>query len=381
MKTRLLDSGWESLLCESRALADCDLRIMCPFISHKAVTRIVSHRPKTLRVITRFNLNEMCERVNDISALETLLKHGASIRGIRNLHAKLYIYGRKRAVITSANLTQAALTRNSEFGIELYDVDSVSGCIKYFDSLWNRAGSDLTQKQIDQWALRIEEARVAGQPQSAKPKLPDNGVDIGLVEAPFEVAAHFASASQYFVKFFATSAERESRSCSIREFINTTGCHRLCTYPKNKRPRQVRDEDVVFISALVCNPNDILIVGRGLAKAYKQGDDATEEHIERRPWKKNWPHYIRVHDVEFVSGTLNQGIPFSSLMNDLEAYAFASTLRNLRARKGNIDPRRSYLRQGAVMLSEEGVAWVQKRLEAAFRLYGKTTSEEFQDIP
>ena len=68
-------------------------------------------------------------------------------------------------------------------------------------------------------------------------------------------------------------------------------------------------------------------------------------------------------------------------MNDLEAYAFASTLRNLRARKGNIDPRRSYLRQGAVMLSEEGVAWVQKRLEAAFRLYGKTTSEEFQDIP
>ena len=45
-----------------------------------------------------------------------LLDAGASIRGIQNLHAKLYLFGTSRAIITSANLTEAALTRNQEFG-------------------------------------------------------------------------------------------------------------------------------------------------------------------------------------------------------------------------------------------------------------------------
>ena len=37
--------------------------------------------------------------------------NNARVRGVRNLHAKLYIFGESRAIITSCNLTEAALTR------------------------------------------------------------------------------------------------------------------------------------------------------------------------------------------------------------------------------------------------------------------------------
>ena len=41
---------------------------------------------------------------------------GAGVRGIRNLHAKLYVFGSDRSIVTSANLTEPALTKNAEFG-------------------------------------------------------------------------------------------------------------------------------------------------------------------------------------------------------------------------------------------------------------------------
>ena len=86
------------------------------FIKKGALERLLSHRPGDVQVITRFNLADFADGVSDVEALRMLLDAGASIRGIQNLHAKLYLFGTSRAIITSANLTEAALTRNQEFG-------------------------------------------------------------------------------------------------------------------------------------------------------------------------------------------------------------------------------------------------------------------------
>ena len=94
-----------------------EVRIVCPFIKEGALEHLLSHRPGNVQVITRFNLDDFAEGVSDIEALRLLLDAGAGIRGIRNLHAKLYLFGTSRAIITSANLTEAALTRNQEFGM------------------------------------------------------------------------------------------------------------------------------------------------------------------------------------------------------------------------------------------------------------------------
>lgn len=77
--------------------------------------RLLALRPNEIQVITRFNLNDFAEGVSDIAALQRVLGVGGRVRGVKNLHSKLYLSGNTRAIVTSANLTAAALDRNAEF--------------------------------------------------------------------------------------------------------------------------------------------------------------------------------------------------------------------------------------------------------------------------
>jgi hypothetical protein len=65
---------------------------------------------------TRLNLNDLANGVSDIEAIRFLLSKGARIRGIKHLHAKLYLLGANHGIVTSANLTQLGLTRNHGLG-------------------------------------------------------------------------------------------------------------------------------------------------------------------------------------------------------------------------------------------------------------------------
>jgi hypothetical protein len=58
--------------------------------------------------------------VNAILQVSTCLPH-TQIRFIPTLHAKVYVADTKRAIITSANLTDGGLYRNLEYGVEVDD--------------------------------------------------------------------------------------------------------------------------------------------------------------------------------------------------------------------------------------------------------------------
>lgn len=74
---------------------------------------------------------------------------------------------------------------------------------------------------------------------------------------------------------------------------------------------------------LVSGPNDIRVYGRAMARRYEEGrDDASAEDIALRPWLERWPHFIRVHGLEFVDGTLGDGVSLNELMDELGPYAF-----------------------------------------------------------
>jgi phosphatidylserine/phosphatidylglycerophosphate/cardiolipin synthase-like enzyme len=115
-----------------------------------------------VQVITRFNLTDFANGVSDISALRSLLDAGATVRGVRNLHAKLYLFGTNRVIITSANLMIAALDRNHEFGIVAEDNAVIAACQTYSDDLWRRGGKDLSRNQIDAWDKTVTHHRALG---------------------------------------------------------------------------------------------------------------------------------------------------------------------------------------------------------------------------
>ncbi|MFL5898792.1 MAG: hypothetical protein ACJ76D_10095 [Solirubrobacterales bacterium] len=139
----------------------------------------------------------------------------------------------------------------------------------------------------------------------------------------------------------------------------------------------MRDRDVMFMGHLVSGPNDIKVYGWAVAIAYEEGrDDASAEEIARRPWLQRWPHFIRVREMEFVDGTLEDGVSLAELMDELGAYAFGPTAENADRGVGNVDPRRSIRQAAAIRLSEAGTSWLQEELELAFRRSGSVRAEE-----
>src|SRR4051812_10787345 len=180
-----------------------------------------------------------------------------------------------------------------------------------------------------------------------------------------------------FVKFFGQGSNRSPRVRAVLDAVANSGSHRICTYPRGRRPRSVRDGDVMFMGHLVSGPNDIKVYGRAVASAYEEGrDDADAEDIARRPWLERWPHFIRVHGMEFLDGTLGDGVSLAELMDELGAYAFGPTAENADRGVGNVDPRQSIRQAAAIRLSEAGTSWLGEELEVVFRKLGRVRAEE-----
>lgn len=117
MAVRLVDGGWWEELETALGCGASTVRIASPFIKHGAVEGLLSEASPSLRILTRFNLDHFREGVSDISALRRLVKLGAQVRGVRRLHAKLYLFDADHAVITSANMTEGGLRKNHELGV------------------------------------------------------------------------------------------------------------------------------------------------------------------------------------------------------------------------------------------------------------------------
>lgn len=372
MTIRLVDSKWAAELTEAMQADASELRIVCPFIKVGALSRLLSKQPESIQVITRFSLSDFAEGVSDINALRALLKRGASIRGIRNLHAKLYLFGARRAIVTSANLTEAAINRNHEFGMVSDDEALIATCRAYFGRLWRLGKRDLSHDQIDEWDKDIRRCLASGGRPKRIAGLRDFGADAGIGPPPdVSLPIAIAEAEQAYVKFLGEGDNRVPLSYPVIDEIRESGCHWAVAYPAKKRPTGVKDAAVILIGRLTSEPSDVRIFGRAIAMKHKPGhDDATPDDIARRAWKATWPRYIRRHHAEFVVGTMANGISLNDLMTALGSDSFRSTQRNAALGEGNINPRKAYRQQAAVELSPQGLSWLSTRLQAAFDTYG-----------
>ena len=382
MKFRLVDKGWDKELDDALRADRSSLQIVSPFIKLTAAKRLLRQgQPKRIQIITRYNLDDFYKGVSDISALRYLLENGAKIRGVKKLHAKLYIFGESRVIVTSVNLTESALTKNHEFGIVAEEAGFMTPSRQYFDDLWNRAGENLQARKLTEWDRKVTKHLAGGGHRATTPGLGDEGVDVGFSSDSVVLPGWVANAEQAFVKFFGISSSRVPFSMPVMEEVERTGCHWACTYPIGKRPRQVNDGAIIFIGRLVKEPKDILIFGRAIGMQHVPGrDDASESDIAQREWKTRWPHYIRVHGAEFVDGTLGNGVSLNELMDTFGPDAFASTQENLARKSGNTNPRKAYSQQAAVRLSAQGMNWLNERLEKSLLEHGRITPSVLKNL-
>lgn len=367
-KFQLVDRGWWAEIEQAASKCRGELRIVCPFITKAAVEHILRAQPELrFKVITRFRLEDWATGVSSPKALRLLLAKQATIRGIKDLHAKLFVFDRNVAILGSTNLTHAALRRNHELGVVITHQQSVQRCSRYFDDLWRDAGSTLTPELLARYERELGEICRKGGPQKPGPLYPDYGAAVSRVSAapPF---VERAGADGSFIKFFGTTTNRFFETDTIESELVRSGCHWACGY--SKRPRNVNHGSVVFLARLM--KNDTTIFGRAIAFPYHDGvDDATPEDIAKRQWKDTWPYHVRVLHPEFVAGTFSNGVSLFQLMDDLGADSFLTTQVHAKSGRGNTDPRAALRRQPSVSLSKQAYSLLTERLEQTFAVHGK----------
>jgi hypothetical protein len=367
------------------------LRIVCPFIQVGPVRRLLEAVGQaSVDVITRFDLEAFARRVSDLDALDLLIRHGARVRGVRGVHAKLYLFGDGHVIGTSANLTNAGLSRNAEFGFRSDDASAVGGARTYWDSLWSAAGSDLELAQLDQWRAPVVSAQAGG---GRGPDLPDYGVALPAAGAPGgdgerfrldeprEQPSPFDHTRPAFIKFFGEGHERARRTWPTIDAVKSAGCHYACTYPKH--PWQQRPGDVLYMAHMVGDEDDIMIHGRALAVRQHDRtlDIASASERAVRPWKEKWPYYVRVHEAEFLRGTIGDGISLNQMFAQLGHSGFEPTRRNHASGKGNTNPRMSVRQQPGIQLATAGAEWLHDRFEHEIRRRGLLDRRDIAALP
>ena len=129
-----LGSPWSTTFYRLVESCSEDLFMMSPFIGKEPLERISqiinkgSRSKMRVSIVTNLAIDSLVSGSLDIAALLHLAKSvpGLAITYLPGLHAKVYVFDKDLAIVTSANLTRGGLTRNHEYGVLLRDPFHVS---------------------------------------------------------------------------------------------------------------------------------------------------------------------------------------------------------------------------------------------------------------
>lgn len=170
---------WEKQFMSFVANAKQDIMLCAPFIKADVIKKILKHKNKevTLTVFTNASIANYVRKSSDIEAIESLLDHQVVVYDFERLHAKVYLFDEKEAVITSGNLTYSGFQRNFEYGVLLDDHSIIQQITKdYDDAKGSRLCMKLSKKKLLEMKSLIEANR------SSKVYTDETGDDVLEIE-------------------------------------------------------------------------------------------------------------------------------------------------------------------------------------------------------
>lgn len=125
-------SPWADEFGSLLASASASLVLCAPYVGRGPCERIGAHLRAVqpgfrLDLLTDLSLDNILSGATDAAALAGLLRTwpSAELRFLPSLHAKVYVADERCAVVTSANLTDAGMSRNFEYGALFDDPPTV----------------------------------------------------------------------------------------------------------------------------------------------------------------------------------------------------------------------------------------------------------------
>lgn len=337
-----------------------ELRVVSPFVKEQVIRKMQGYFDfNSFELITRFNLRDFASNVSSIDGLKFAVGSGAAVFGIKELHSKIYLFDKRAAIITSANLTSGGLVNNYECGIYITDISTIQNLHNYFNDLKNIAGQKLTVPQCENWKQQISGVEIIN---TQIPSLPDYGNSVINID----------NSVNYYIKFFGTAKSRVPLTFIAREEIDRALCHYACGFSKNKKPRQIQDGDIIYMARMTYEPWDYAIFGKAVAIKFVDGrDEATKTEIQERPWKADWPIYLRVTNPVFIDGTMADCVLLYDLIKALDYESFPSTKSRYESGERKINPYKSLSQQAYVKLTTAAVEWLEPKFQEALTRIGK----------
>lgn len=343
------------------------LRIVSPFVKEQVLRKMGEIFDfNNLELITRFNLRDFASQVSSLEGLKYIVNEGSKVYGIKDLHSKVYLFDKRAAIVTSANLTNGGLINNYECGVYITDEDVIKELNSYIDTLIILGDKPLNNSQCEEWQKLLEFEL----PNTELSSLPDFG----------SRQIQIRNDINYFIKFFGTSGDRIPMNVTVREEIDSALCHYACGF--SSIPRQINDGDVIYMARMTHDPYDFAIFGKATAMKHVPGRDiATPQEIKERSWKAKWPIYIRVTNPIFVDGQMGDCVLMYDMIKAMDYMSFPSTKRRFNDGEREINPKRSLAQKAYIPITQEAANWLEPKFQASIDRKGIVPINFISSLP
>ena len=110
-QVEILTSPWAGRLAQLAQAAFEGVAVCSPFVNRAGTRVLLDATPATttVRLLSRFSAAHFAGGFSDTASFRDVLEHGGLVRNCQRLHAKVYLFDARCAVVTSGNLTGGGL--------------------------------------------------------------------------------------------------------------------------------------------------------------------------------------------------------------------------------------------------------------------------------
>jgi len=169
----IIKNPWDKQLFELVRNSQTSIKILCPFIKFDVTEKMLKEKQKgvKLHLISSFKTEYFHRGASDLTAMALILKNKGSIKNYQRLHAKNFIFDKKYAVVTSANLTLGGVKNNYEYGVLIDEKNTIKSIINDFNDFYYRKNlGTITLGKVNKIKEIID--KIPSERKSAYPKLP-----------------------------------------------------------------------------------------------------------------------------------------------------------------------------------------------------------------
>ncbi len=115
----LIKNPFQENLLEEIKISTTNIILCAPYVKQDLISKILTNKPQNTRLslITKVSLANFASKASDIEAIEKVITNNNKAFNKSDLHAKIYFFDERKAIITSGNLSYSGTVSNFEYGV------------------------------------------------------------------------------------------------------------------------------------------------------------------------------------------------------------------------------------------------------------------------